>query len=71
MKINSKINKELKVTIIIVSHFVEDLLKYSSKVMHLSQKCLFCGNPEEYKEHMKKEYMFSRRSLLEVGDSDE
>lgn len=66
-----KINKELNVTIIIVSHFVEDLLKYANKVMHLSQKCLFCGNPEEYKEHMKKEYIFSRRSLLEVGDSDE
>ena len=64
----SKINKELGVTIIIVSHFIEDLLKYSTKVFHLSQGCLFCGNPEEYKEHMKKEYILSRHQLLEVGD---
>lgn len=64
----SKINKELGVTIIIVSHFIEDLLKYSTKVMHLSQDCLFCGNPEEYKDHMKKEYILSRHQLLEVGD---
>lgn len=62
------INKELGVTIIIVSHYIEDLLKHSTKVIHLSQDCLFCGNPEEYKEHMKKEYILSRRSLLEVGD---
>ena len=64
----SKINKELGVTIIIVSHFIEDLLKYSTKVIHLSQDCLFCGKPEEYKEHMKKEFILSRRQLLEVGD---
>lgn len=64
----SKINKELGVTLIIVSHFIEDLLKYSTKVIHLSQDCLFCGKPEEYKEHMKKEFIFSRHQLLEVGD---
>ena len=64
----SKINKELGVTLIIVSHFIEDLLKYSTKVIHLSQDCLFCGKPEEYKEHMKKEFILSRHQLLEVGD---
>ena len=64
----SKINKELGVTLIIVSHFIEDLLKYSTKVIHLSQDCLFCGKPEDYKEHMKKEFILSRHQLLEVGD---
>ncbi len=63
-----KINKELKVTLIIVSHFVEDLLKYANKVIHLSQECLFCGNPEEYKQHMRKEFILSRHQFLEVGD---
>ena len=64
----SYINKELGVTIIIVSHFIEDLLRYSTKVIHLSQECLFCGKPDEYREHMKKEYILSRHQLLEVGD---
>ena len=64
----SKINKELGVTLIIVSHFIEDLLKYSTKVIHLSQDCLFCGKPDDYKEHMKKEFILSRHQLLEVGD---
>lgn len=63
-----KINKEYGVTLIIVSHFIEDLLKHAKKVIHLNQGCLFCGNPEEYREHMKKEYILSRHQLLEVGD---
>ena len=32
------INKELKVTIIIVSHFIENILKHATKVIHLSHK---------------------------------
>ena len=66
-----KINKELGVTLIIVSHFVEDLLKHANKVIHLSQECLFCGNPEEYKNHLKKEYLLSRHQLFEVGDEND
>ena len=66
-----KINKELNVTLIIVSHFVEDLLKHANKVIHLSQDCMFCGNPEEYKKHMKKEYLLSRHQLLEIGDEQD
>ena len=67
------INKELGVTILIVSHYVEDILKYADKVVHLSQDCLFCGNPEEYKAHLKKEYAkkefkLNRHSLLKDGD---
>lgn len=70
-EILDKINKEHNVTIIIVSHFVEDLLKHAKKIIHLSQKCLFCGNPEEYKEHMKKELVLSRHQLLNVGDDND
>lgn len=63
-----KINKELGVTLIIVSHFIEDLLRHANKVIHLSQSCLFCGNPEEYKEHLKKEYLLSRHQTVIEGD---
>ena len=66
-----KINKKLGVTLIIVSHFVEDLLKHANKVIHLSQECLFCGNPDEYKKHLKKEYLLSRHQLFEVGDEND
>ena len=63
-----KINKELGVTLIIVSHFIEDLLRHANKVIHLSQSCLFCGNPEKYKEHLKKEYLLSRYQTVIEGD---
>lgn len=59
------INKERGVTIIIVSHFIENILKHATKVVHLNQNCMFCGNPKEYMEHYRKEYLFSRRMLKE------
>ena len=59
------INKERGVTIIIVSHFIENILKHATKVVHLNQNCMFCGNPKEYMEHYRKEYVFSRRMLKE------
>lgn len=67
-----KINKELGVTIIIVSHFIEDILKHATKVIHLNQNCMFCGNPEEYLDHYKKEFILSRHQFnkLEEGDED-
>lgn len=43
-----KINKQLNVTIIVVSHFMEDILAYSTKVVHLSKEEVFCGTPEQY-----------------------
>lgn len=67
-----KINKELGVTIIIVSHFIEDILKHATKVIHLNQKCMFCGNPKEYIDHYKNEFLLSRHQFnqLEEGDED-
>ena len=65
-----EINQELGVTIIIVSHFIEDILKHATKVIHLTQNCMFCGNPKEYIDHYKKEYVLSRHQL-NVGGGDE
>ena len=64
------VNKELGVTLLIVSHYIEDILKYASKVVHLSQECLFCGNPEEYRRHMKKEFILPSYQLLKDGGKD-
>lgn len=43
-----KINKELGVTIVIVSHFMEDIVFHCNKVIHLDSNNVFCGTPEEY-----------------------
>ncbi len=47
-KLIKKINEELKMTIIIVSHDTKDILKYSSHILHLQSKQLFFGKKEEY-----------------------
>lgn len=67
-----EINTKLGVTIIIVSHFIEDILKHATKVIHLTQNCMFCGNPKEYIDHYRKEYVLSRRQfdVEEEGDQD-
>lgn len=66
-----KINKELGVTIIIVSHFIEDILKHATKVIHLNQNCMFCGNPREYIDHYKKEFILSRHQLNQLEEGDD
>lgn len=43
-----KINKELGVTIIVVSHFMEEILSHASKVVYLAKDNVFYGTPEEY-----------------------
>ncbi|WP_250277190.1 metal ABC transporter ATP-binding protein [[Clostridium] colinum] len=43
-----KINKEQNLTIIMVSHDIQNVLKYSNKVLHLETKQLFFGTVEEY-----------------------
>ncbi len=64
------INKELKVTIIIVSHFIENILKHATKVIHLSQNCMFCGNPADYMNHYRKELLLSRKQIDEQDIND-
>lgn len=44
----AKINKELGITVIMVSHDMEAMAKYATHVLHLSQKQLFFGSRDEY-----------------------
>lgn len=45
-----KINKEKGVTIIVVSHFMEDIVHHANKVVHLEKDNVFCGTPLEYEQ---------------------
>ena len=42
------INKELGMTVIMVSHDMEAMTKYATHVLHLSHKQLFFGNKEDF-----------------------
>lgn len=44
----NKINKEMNITIIMVSHDIEASLKYAKHILHLHSKQLFFGSVEEY-----------------------
>lgn len=44
----NKINKEQNLTIIIVSHDIQNVVKYSNKVLHLQTKQLFFGTTNKY-----------------------
>lgn len=43
-----KINKNEKLTVVIVSHDIQNVAKYSNKVLHLKTKQLFFGTTTEY-----------------------
>jgi zinc transport system ATP-binding protein len=45
-----KINRELGITIIMVSHDVKSALKYANKILHLRHKQLFFGDTETYRQ---------------------
>lgn len=42
------LNKEDKLTIIMVSHDIENAIKYSNKILHMREKDYFFGAKEEY-----------------------
>lgn len=44
----NRINKEDKITIIMVSHDIEAAVKYASHILHLSNSPLFFGTKEDY-----------------------
>ncbi len=46
----NEINKEQNLTIVMVSHDIESVIKYSNKVLHLQNKQLFFGSTKEYLE---------------------
>lgn len=41
------------------------------KLFILVKNVFSAGNPEEYKNHLKKEYLLSRHQLFEVGDEND
>ncbi|MDR2660207.1 MAG: metal ABC transporter ATP-binding protein [Spirochaetaceae bacterium] len=43
-----KINREMKITIIMVSHDINAAIKYANKILHLWQKQLFFGSVKDY-----------------------
>ncbi len=47
-KLISKLNKENKITVLMVSHDVEAACKYATKVLHLKGDVKFFGKTEEY-----------------------
>lgn len=44
----AKINKEMGITVIMVSHDMDAMNKYATHILHLSHKQLFYGTKEEY-----------------------
>ena len=45
-----KINKEDKVTIVIITHDVEKILRYADHVIHIDETIVFDGTKDEYLE---------------------
>ena len=45
----SRINREQKVTVLMVSHDLKNILPYATHILHLDQKQLFFGTTEEYR----------------------
>ena len=45
-----KINREDKVTIVIISHDVETILRYADHVIHVDETIVFDGTKDEYLE---------------------
>jgi zinc transport system ATP-binding protein len=43
-----KINREMRITVIMVSHDVLSAVKYANKILHLWQKQLFFGSTDDY-----------------------
>ena len=46
----NRINKEMGITVIMVSHDMEATIKYASHILYLSQDKVFYGTKEEYLE---------------------
>ena len=45
----AKINREQKLTVIMVSHDIQSVLRYSNKVLHLDREQLFFGTDGQYR----------------------
>ncbi|MBO7352993.1 MAG: hypothetical protein J6U61_01910, partial [Lachnospiraceae bacterium] len=47
-ELTSKINKEQGIAIIMVSHDLDEAMRYSNHILHLSHKQLFFGKTRDY-----------------------
>lgn len=45
-----KVNKEMGIAVIMVSHDIHSALKYANKILHLKQEQIFFGTSAEYEE---------------------
>ena len=48
-----RLNKEMGITIIMVTHDIENAMKYSDKILCLKKNENFFGTPEAYAEYEK------------------
>ncbi|MGN1195108.1 MAG: metal ABC transporter ATP-binding protein [Acutalibacteraceae bacterium] len=60
-----QINREDKITVIMVSHDLAAAIRYSTHILQISDKMLFFGTTEQYKESD-----VGRRFIGKAGDSD-
>jgi len=57
-RIIDKINRELNITVIMVSHDIRSAVKYASHILHLSNRQMFYGTTEDYvKSHIGIEFL--------------
>lgn len=66
-KVLDKINKEYGVTIIVVSHFMEDIVGHTNKIVHLDKNEVFYGTPDEY----EKKFNFNLLKLHPIKAEEE
>ena len=66
-KVLDKINKGYGVTIIVVSHFMEDIVGHTNKIVHLDKNEVFCGTPDEY----EKKFNFNLLKLHPIKAEEE
>ncbi|MDO4754323.1 MAG: metal ABC transporter ATP-binding protein [Bacillota bacterium] len=46
----NRVNKEMGIAVIMVSHDIHSALRYAGKILHLKQEQIFFGTAEEYEE---------------------
>ncbi len=44
----NRINREMGITVVMVSHDIHSAMKYADKILHIKQEQLFFGTPSEY-----------------------
>ncbi|MDO5348601.1 MAG: metal ABC transporter ATP-binding protein [Lachnospiraceae bacterium] len=47
-----RLNREEKVTILMVSHDIQNVVNQANKILHLQQRVLFYGNVKEYRQSL-------------------